>query len=457
MRLDEKLEEYAKTNVYPMHMPGHKRTSIGSFSPYAVDITEIADFDDLNNPHGVIMELSNDIARLYGCSRAIITVNGSTCGNLAAIYAATNQRGKLLISRNSHKSVYHAAQLRELELRYLYPTETEYGVPGPIMPIDVQTALEMDPDIEAVVITSPTYEGVVSDVKTIAQICHAFGLPLIVDCAHGAHFGLGATMFDNPISLGADAVICSWHKTLPALTQTAVILWNEDSRIPVESIEKYCSMFQTSSPSYVLMASMAKCLSFIEEHGFSACREYEKNLSEFYDAVSILEKIQVIKGENRDLTKIVISTKDTTVSGEELMEVLRDEYHIELEMACFDYAVALSTVMDTEDGLSRLAGALMNIDAMAEKTERLPRMELGKPVVRYSIAEAAGKSYGFISLAKAPGRVAGGMVSIYPPGIPVLVAGELIDEDLVEYISLASEIGLTVTGLKDGQIQVIDE
>ena len=187
--LEEKLRELAQSNRYPFHMPGHKRMLDGT-NPYAIDITEIEDFDNLHHAEGIIKDAEDAAAKMYGAKKAYYLVNGSTCGILAAISASVKRGGKILVARNCHKSVYHAIFLRQLSPEYVYPENTHYGIQGQILVKAIEKKLAECPDIQAVVLTSPTYDGLVSDVKSIAEVVHRRNITLIVDEAHGAHFGV---------------------------------------------------------------------------------------------------------------------------------------------------------------------------------------------------------------------------------------------------------------------------
>ena len=187
--LDEKLIAYAKSDIYPFHMPGHKRRVREEADPYAIDITEIDGFDNLHDAEEILAEAQQRAAALYDAKKSYYLINGSTCGILSAVSAATGRDGTILMARNCHKAVYHAAYLRNLKTRYLYPVITRFGIQGVITPESVEEALREDPGIQAVILTSPTYDGVVSDIGRIAEITHRYQILLIVDEAHGAHFG----------------------------------------------------------------------------------------------------------------------------------------------------------------------------------------------------------------------------------------------------------------------------
>lgn len=286
------LKKHSQAGTYPLHMPGHKR-NFGSALPYDIDITEIYGFDDLHSADGIIKECCLKAAEIYKSDSAYMLVNGSTCGILAAVSSVAHRGDKIIIARNCHKSVYNACMLSELDARYIYPPMSKSGICGSISPETVRAALTECPTAKAVVITSPTYEGVVSDISSIARECHSRKIPLIVDSAHGSHmrfcsFGKSG----EPISSGADIVITSLHKTLPSLTQTALAFVNGEL-VNRKQFEKFLSVFETSSPSYVLMSSIDRCLDFLKvsEKSFA---NLEKNLSAFYKRADKLNNLKIV-------------------------------------------------------------------------------------------------------------------------------------------------------------------
>ena len=274
-QLDQKLEKYATGEIYPFHMPGHKRAGLFFPNPYQIDITEIDGFDNLHHPEGILKDGMAHAAKVFGAKQTFYLVNGSTCGLLAAVSAAVPKRGRLLMARNCHKAVYHAAYLRELSVDYLYPQITEAGIQGAIRPDEVRLALAGEKKYDAVVITSPTYDGVVSDIEAIARIVHEHGIPLIVDEAHGAHFGFSEAFPVSAKALGADVVIQSIHKTLPAFTQTALLHLQSD-RVSEAEMRKFLGIYETSSPSYIFMAGIEKCVRMLEN------REILENINFFF-------------------------------------------------------------------------------------------------------------------------------------------------------------------------------
>ena len=249
--LYKELERYGDLDYYPYHMPGHKRRQLGEIPEQLLktDITEIDGFDNLHQAEGILKEAQELAGRLYGAEETFYLVNGSTCGILSAISAALPVGGHLLMARGCHKSVYHAAYLRKLKLSYLYPKRLpEFGFSEAVTAEQVREALEQESDIGAVLIVSPTYEGRIADVKAIADEVHAKGLPLIVDEAHGAHLGFADGFASGSCQAGADLVIHSVHKTLPAMTQTALLHVN-GGRIDRDLLKRFLRIYHSISMS----------------------------------------------------------------------------------------------------------------------------------------------------------------------------------------------------------------
>jgi len=383
--LYDKLKEYAAGGVYPMHMPGHKRNTglLPPGIPYDIDITEIYGFDDLSEPSGVLLATARLAASLYGSKKAFPLINGSTVGILSSIGAHTSYGDKMLIAGTCHRAVYNAATLFGLETICIIPqTDEATGIELSIEPADIEAALKKDPDTKLVVLTSPTYEGVISDIKTIAEVVHSYGIPLFVDGAHGAHLDFcpwlkgsrasygGDALAGGSAYDGADVVVMSLHKTLPALTQCSLLhVYGEYAR--PDEIARMLNILQTSSPSYVLMASIDHCLRLLETDKDRLFLEYKQNLDSFSQNIAELNNLYVLcHGKNEkprglfafDMGKLVIATKNKTLSGAELISIIRSEFEIELEMIRPNYALAMTSICDTAEGFNRLSEALTSLD-----------------------------------------------------------------------------------------------
>ena len=505
----ERLTEYAGSDAYPFHMPGHKRREIpdgipGGFpDPYGIDITEIDGFDNLHHAEGILKDAMDEAAAIYGADRSWYLVNGSTCGILSAVFATTENGGKILTARNCHKAVYHAICLNRLEAEYLYPEEiTEFRINGGIRAEDVRKALEKDAmrcagnsgdvrgkitKIQAVLITSPTYEGVVSDIRAIADAAHEYGIPLIVDEAHGAHLEYADQCHSFPksaLEYGADIVIQSLHKTLPCFTQTA-ILHVKGKLVDQDRVSRYLSMFQTSSPSYLFMAGMERCIRYMDGDGRNEMIRYEKRLERFMERMEGLQVLEVLDREicgkyrtvaGWDPSKIVVSTmRAEDFHGEELAETLRRKYHLEMEMTAPEYVIAMTSLMDTEEGFERLGTALLEIDGALRRrmepeqqkekgepkekerceTPEATESKLSHPVRRMLICEAMDADTERTAFQDTVGKVSAEFVYLYPPGIPIIAPGEVFTDAIVEKIMAYKAAGLLVQGPADPDTDVI--
>ncbi len=431
-----KLRNLETDGAYPFHMPGHKRKFEGA---YKYDITEIDGFDNLNNPKGIIAEMNKSIADHYDSDVSFFTVNGSTCGNLSAISAVADMGDTVLIARNCHKSVINAAILRKLKVEYIIPDMYNDRLIGAVSADSVRNSItELEArgtKLKAVVITSPTYEGVVSDIKGIGDFLHSKDIPLIVDSAHGAHFHFDKAFPRDNLEY-ADICIMSAHKTLPVLNQGAIVHINSDM-VDSENVMRYISMYQTSSPSYVIMESMSHALELIDEK--NPFPEYVTNLHGFYEKVTSLGALSVEPASSdRDMGKIVIYTNNY-MTGDELGRILRQDYRFELEMYGSDYVLAMTSCMDTKEVLNGLAEALITIDKgmdISAKCDAKPRQNvdfLRHHEKRTEPFEAV-KNVKSIPIEDAIGKVAGEAVTAYPPGIPIIIPGEVIDKRDIELL-----------------------
>lgn len=468
--LYSKLNEHHKSNIYPFHMPGHKRNLMDIHNIYHMDITEIDGFDNLHHAEGILKESQNRAAKLYGSNEAHFLVNGSTVGLLSAIAGCTNKGDKILMARNCHKAVYNAAFLNELEVEYIYPEEIEgLNIAGGISSKKVESLIKSDDRAKAVVITSPTYEGVVSDVEKIAQVVHKHGKVLIVDEAHGAHFGFHPYFPKSAIQMGADVVIQSLHKTMPSLTQSALLHMNlEDSQIECQRIREYLSIYQTSSPSYLLMGSMDYCMDLLEQNGQELFEGYVELLENCRLKISRLTNIKlfgkVYIGKasifDLDFSKLVMGVYDTSIDGNQLYQKLLKEHKLQLEMATVNYGLAMTSCMDSKEGFSRLIEALDKMDKDINtdiKTDKERKMKTGEPLkIAMKISDAKKTKGHKVDFDKAAGHISKEYIYLYPPGIPLVVPGEVIDEDMIKMIQEYLHFGLNVQGFQDTELRKIE-
>lgn len=481
-----------------MHMPGHKRNPVfGMPNPYSLDVTEVAGLDNLHFPEGIIRDFMDRMKRRYKTEETYVLVGGSTCGILAAVSACCRKGDVVIVDRGCHRSVYHAICLLGLKPVYLMPQiDGESGISLGISPTEAEQKIKRASGSTApgrkpgaVILTSPTYEGVVSDVKAIAEIAHANDIPLIVDEAHGAHFpwahGIVTGMPASVLSQGADIVVQSLHKTLPALTQTA-LLHLCSQRVPRQMVEQYLDIYETSSPSYVLMASAAQCVDFLEQHGEEEFNQYNIRLMNFYKEAARWQVLslwqpkpaKLASTSGMDPSKLIICTGDSGLSGPQLGSKLRDSYNIEIEMETASYVLAMSSLADDAEGFSRLAKAVAEIDSQLagkkkqsggkQRIERSANYQKGdtgafltsEPIVCMEAYEAMYAPYEVMPLSESRERISAEYAMIYPPGVPFLVPGEKITEGVISQIDAARESGLMLTGLSDKEgrtVRVVKE
>lgn len=447
-----------------MHMPGHKRNlACASFlAPLGggLDITEIDGFDDLHNAQGILREEMARAAALWGAERSFFLVNGSTCGLLAAVYAAAGGGGRAIVARNCHKAVYHALELCGLTPRYLRPNWcAPLGVWGSVNPAEAARALDETPGARFVLVTSPTYEGVLSDISAIAALCHARGVPLIVDEAHGAHLGFGGFL-PGAVSQGADLTVQSAHKTLPSLTQTA-LLHVQGPLVRQDAVERALNIFETSSPSYLLLASLSGCVRFLEEPDCFA--PWRAGLDAFDRETAGLRRLQIpghgaLAGQSWpgvfawDESKLLLPAWAGGWSGFALMDALRSRFSIELEMAQPHCTLAMTGAGDTEESLTRLAQALCILDREdGGAAVRLPGPLPDVPPVRMSVKEALSAPVEECPLARAAGRISAQYLWAYPPGVPLLVPGEEITGELAGQLEALTRGGASLLASPRGE------
>ncbi|MEE0264248.1 MAG: aminotransferase class I/II-fold pyridoxal phosphate-dependent enzyme [Acutalibacteraceae bacterium] len=459
MTLLEYLKNYTNKNTTPFHMPGHKRNTqlaqyLQTFGA-EYDLTEIYSMDDLHAPEGIIKECQQNAEKLWNSNHSYFLVNGSTCGILAGIRACTKNGDRVLVARNCHKSVYNAIELCNLNPTYIIPDLLE-GLPiySSLNPQTIYNKLSESfkngEKISLLILTSPTYEGVISDVAQITEIAHSFNVPVLVDEAHGSHLDLSEHFTGGAVKAGADIVIQSLHKTLPSLTQTAIVHLNSKI-VTANQLQRQLSVFQTSSPSYLLMSSIDSCVNLIKNNS-ALFESWNENLNTFKKEISRFTKLSVLDytAKNNyflfDKSKIVISTANTDINAVTLMDILRTRFNIELEMCSGDYAIAMTSMADSKDDFNKLAHALNQIDISISESGRksYSLVVSSLPEAKATIQEALSCDYVEVDINNAIGKASAEYVWIYPPGIPIITPGEVITEEAVSIIRSADENSLNL-------------
>jgi len=465
------LLEHASCDPVSFHMPGHKgsalyrRMGYGKFLDNFMDcdVTEIIGADNLFQTEGIIKESMERYAELYGVKKTYLLINGTSGGILAAMMASVPKGKKIIMARNCHKSVFNGLVLADIQPVYAYPEMIdEYSISGKISPEEIDSLLAENSDAEAVILPSPNYYGICSDIETIAEKVHKHGKILIVDQAHGAHlpffskYGI-KNMPKSAEEAGADMVICSTHKTLASLTQSAVLNLNSD-RVDPYILEDKLQMIESTSPSYVLMASLDINASLLSEHGEELFRQWEKNLNIFYDRADSIKGLKYIdKIDCLDWTKINFSLGDMGLMGDETEEILLKNYNIFIELFTGDMVMCMTGIGNTGKHIKRLTDALEEIASdQREKGVSAGREKktIKVPVNKASLFEIP-KNKMKVKLEDAEGMICASSIIPYPPGIPFICPGEQLTAEAIDYVKDLRSKGEKVIGISsEGDIIV---
>ncbi len=440
------LEKHEKKKTVSFHMPGHKGMGIYEKFGYKdcfrdianKDITEIKGADNLFQAEGVIKEVQEKYKKLYEVKASYILVNGSSSGIIAAILASVEKGKKLLVARNCHKSIFSAISLGGIIPVYIQSEFIEeYGIMGEINPSKIENALEKDKDIQAVILPSPNYYGVLSDVKKIKEITLKYGVKLIIDQAHGAHL-----KFLDPSKSaeeqGGDIVINSTHKTLASLTQTAILNVNSNV-VDLNNLEEKLQWMQTTSPSYILMESLDINADLLLNHGDELFREWKEGLHWFYEEIKGIEGIKVVRED--DFTRIKLDeTKiniDLGIPGDVLEEALIN-VNIYPELYTGNILMFMTGIGTKKEDLEKLLFEIKKIinqnKFCSKASKRVANSQKecernGENNFPENEFVGIGKNRELVDFVKAEGRVAAGSIIPYPPGIPLICPGERITKD----------------------------
>ena len=467
--LEKYFQHYNKKNLLPLHMPGHQRNEeMGTALPYAYDYTEVEELDNLHAPEGILQEAMNRTAAYYGCSDCFYLVNGSSSGLQAGIFALLEEGDEVVVARNCHRSVFYALSLRKAKIHFLLPEFWEdFSCFGSVSLKEVERLLREFPKSKALIFTSPSYEGVVSDVEGIARLCHENGLSLLVDEAHGAHFSpKRRTSFpESAISLGADLVVQSPHKTLCSLTQSAWIL-GKGQRYSREKLSFYLSVFQTTSPSYPLMLSLEKATTLLEGEGEALFSHWKEVMESFREKARTLSHFSFLWEKEEacfamDFTKIFLRARGIPKLrlGRDLAKLLRKDYGIESEMHSGENLLLMTGPFISEEELDRLFIALKDIERRfgEEKGKPLRSKLLSSALYQISIADNTlqileGLKEGEeLNLRDGEGRICLEYLSLYPPGIPLLFPGEKLTAEKIQGIEALEKEGIELQYSRHGQ------
>jgi arginine decarboxylase len=465
--LFSKLSAMRHRGQISFHVPGNKfGRGLSQFLSEekllleSLDYTEINGTDNLHAPEGVILASQKEAARTFGALETQFLVGGTTAGILSAILGSVPRGGRIILPRDAHRSVLSAVLLGGLEPVCLMPEiDTATGIVLGLSAETVREALLIHPDAAAVLVTYPNYEGVACNLSAIVEIAHGQNVPVIVDEAHGAHFGLSEDLPDTALSLGADIVVQSTHKTLTSLTQSSMLHYGTERGLEMKPrISNYLAMLQSSSPSYPLMVSLELAASFYASEGSThmagLLREVETLASKakslgysfMHDAMELPEGFAV------DRTRLVISAAELGMDGYQLYQAL-EENGVVGEYATPLYVVLIPSLVSDASDFSALMTSLEKLarEAVPAGIRALPRVPVLRitalPERAVSAEEALWSAREAVPIAEAKGRVAGDFLIPYPPGIPLVMPGEIVSEEVVRIVKSDLGIQHKVNGL----------
>lgn len=466
--------EYVDRDTIPFHVPGHKKGDgmDGKFKNFvgtnvlSIDVTVFKLVDSLHHPTGPIKMAQELAADAYGADKAFFSIHGTSGAIQAMILSVVSQGEKIIIPRNVHKSVTAGVILSGAVPVYMQPEiDRSIGVALGVTPETVEKTLRENPDAKAVLIINPTYYGVATDIRRIAQIVHSYDIPLIVDEAHGPHLGFNDRLPVSAMSAGADMCAQSTHKIIGSLTQSSLLQVKGD-RIDVNRVQQVMNLLQTTSPSYILMASLDVARMQIATKGRELLdkaidlAEYTRNeINQIPGLYCFGREVLNKKGAYAfDPTKLTITCKDLGITGYELDQILADKYHIQFELSDLYNALAVGSFGDTKEKLDSLLAALKEVSIEYANSPRRRGGVIDIPEIPEQILaprEAFNSSKVAIALKNSIGQISGEFLLAYPPGIPILCPGERITPDIVEYVEEMKNAGLYVQGTEDPDVNYI--
>lgn len=460
------LTSHADKHTVSFHMPGHKGSAIYKKYGYTeflekmmdCDITEIIGADNLFQTEGILKAAQEEYAKLYNVKRAYMLVNGTSGGVIAAIMASVPKGGKLVMARNSHKAIYNALLLADIQPVYAYPEMIEeYGISGEITADEITRCLDENPDASAVILPSPNYYGICSDIRKIAEIVHSRGKILIVDQAHGAHlkFFSDCGFDDMPKSAeeqGADIAVNSIHKTLASFTQSAALTFNSDL-LDHYTLEDKLQMIQSTSPSYILMGSLDINADIIKNHKEEVFSAWHDALVYFYAEAEKIPGLAVIRDAKLDITKINLDMSAYGISGAELEHLLMEK-GIYAELTTGNILMCMTGIGNTKADMEKLLEALKEIAASHKIVAGKKQTPPAVLEARFELCAVPSKKER-VPLAQGAGRICASSIIPYPPGIPFICPGERITDEVITYIAALREAGEKVIGVNaEGEIIV---
>lgn len=466
------VKNYVKAGITPFHVPGHKQGyGLPAFREYigeramAMDLTCLPDIDNICNPTGVIAEAEALAAEALGADQAFFLVNGTTSGIQTMILTVCQPGDKIIVPRNAHKSVLGGLILSGAYPVYVNPeVNHEFGISMGITPEAVELALQQHPNARAVLVIHPSYYGTTSDVAGIVRVSHSFGVPVLADEAHGAHFAFHPDLPPPAIAAGADMVASSTHKLLGSLTQSSMLLLRE-GLVSASRVKAVLNLMQTTSPSYLLLCSLDLARQQMATRGeelldrvLAMAAWVRQELGEVPEINLLDASVAGTPGcKELDPTKIVVNVRNLGLSGYQVEDILRQQYCLQVELSDLYNVLNLITIGDTWETVKLLAGAIKDIagtglgQKLVKLTPHLPRL----PQVSVLPREAFYGQTIIVPLREAAGEISGEIITAYPPGIPIICPGETLTQEIIDYVNFLKKENADLQGLEDQSFEYI--
>lgn len=458
------LKNYIEKRRPAFHMPGHHRgkgvhkllKEAWGDSVFLFDITEVEGMDYLHKAEGVIKEAQELAAKAFGSDYTFFLINGSTVGNLVMLSSTLKPKDKVILQRNSHRSVIGGLALFDLEPIYIQSEiHQNTGIPWGIKPEVYEETLKKN-SVKVSLITSPNYFGMCENIEKILEIGRKYDQIMLLDEAHGVHFPFNSKLPKSGILFGYDMIVQSAHKTLPSLTQTS-FLHIKGNRVDLDKVFDALTYLESSSPSYLFMVSLDVVRYQMETEGEKIWNEI-LDLSDYLrNEVNKIEGLysfgkEILNGDifDLDLTKITINTKNLGLTGFKVEEILNNNYNIEIELSDSYNILIFLTPGITKEEIDKLIYALKDLSNKYKKepiNEDVIVPEI--PEMAATPKEAYVSEKEIIELKDAKGRVSGKVISAYPPGLPILVPGEKISESILNYLFDLKKKGANLQGFMD--------
>ncbi|GAA0825752.1 aminotransferase class I/II-fold pyridoxal phosphate-dependent enzyme [Clostridium tertium] len=472
--LFDALKEYVDRDTLPFHVPGHKKgvgidkefkNFIGE-NPFKIDVTVFKLVDSLHHPTGPIKKAQELVADAYESHASFFSIHGTSGAIQAMILAVVNDGDKIIVPRNVHKSVTSGIILSGAVPVFMEPEiDKKLGIAHGVTPETVEKTLKENPDAKAVLIINPTYYGVATDIKKIADIVHSYDIPLIVDEAHGPHLAFSEKLPMSALKAGADICAQSTHKIIGSLTQGS-LLHVKSKYVDPKRVQQILNLMQTTSPSYIIMASLDCARRQIALEGkdllqktIELCKYTRAEINKIPGFYCFGEEVLGKPGSySFDPTKLTISSRELGITGFELDMILADKYHIQMELSDFYNVLAVGSFGDTKEGMDRLLSALKEISNDYYGKKEPVQDFLDIPAIPTKILNPREAFYSdkiSIPLNESIGKISGEFLLAYPPGIPVLCPGEEITQEVVDYVHDLKRANLYVQGTEDLTVENI--